>query len=67
MKYSQIVEINQLLETEEILKIYKRLETADKLKQQALTLAIERWQVIPKSSEDGWQHPQISHLKIVFR
>lgn len=67
MKYSRIVEINQLLETEEILKMYQRLETSDKLKQRALDLAVERWQVIPKASEDGWQHPQMSHLKIVLR
>lgn len=64
---SQIIEINQLLNSEEILQTYKRSQPEDKAKKQALTLAMQRWLVMPKASTDGWQHPQIPHLKMVIR
>lgn len=68
MKYSKIIEVNQLLSTEEIIQEYKRPQSYEKAKQRALSLAVERWQIIPKalSDEDGWQHAE-SHLKMIFR
>lgn len=69
MKYSQIIEVNQLLETEEVIQQYKRPQTYEQAKQRALSLAIERWKVIPKAlhQEDGWQHTEIYHLKMLIR
>jgi len=49
MKYSKIIEVNQLLLTEEVIQEYKRPQSYEKAKQQALSIAIRRWQIIPKA------------------
>jgi len=41
MKYSKIIEVNQLLLTEEVIQEYKRPQS-EKAKQQALSIAIRR-------------------------
>lgn len=68
MKYSKIIEVNQLLLTEEVIQEYKRPQSYEKAKQQALSIAIRRWQIIPKalSGENGWQHTE-PHLKLIVR
>jgi len=42
MKYSKIIEVNQLLLTEEVIQEYKRPQSYEKAKQ-ALSIAIRRW------------------------
>ncbi|MCP6761916.1 MAG: hypothetical protein NHB32_24920 [Fischerella sp. CENA71] len=66
-KYSQIVEVNQLLETEEIVQQYKQPQTQEKVNKRAFDLAFGRWHVMPKAISSGWQHPQMEHLKMVIR
>lgn len=67
MKYWQIVEVNQLLETEEIIQQYKCPQSHNQASQRALSLAIDRWKAIPKASEEGWQHKELQHLKMIIR
>lgn len=65
--YLKIVEINSLIESEEIVKQFKRSPNPEQAKEQAKNLAFQRWQVIPKALGDGWQHPHIPHLRMVIR
>ncbi|WP_026736040.1 hypothetical protein [Fischerella sp. PCC 9605] len=66
-KYSQIVEVNQLLGSEEIVQQYTKPQTQEKVNKRAFDLAFSRWQVMPKAVSEGWQHPQMAHLKMVIR
>jgi len=66
MKYSKIIEVNQLLLTEEVIQEYKRPKSYEKAKQQALSIAIRRWQIKALSGENGWQHTE-PHLKLIVR
>jgi hypothetical protein len=67
MKYSQIVEVNQLLDSEEIIQQYQKPQTQEKVNKRAFDLAFSRWQVMPKAISDGLRHPQMEHLKMVIR
>ncbi|PMB14893.1 hypothetical protein [Fischerella thermalis] len=67
MKYSQIVEVNQLLNSEEIVQQYTKPQTQEKVNKRAFDLAFSRWHIMPKAISDGLGHPQMAHLKMVIR
>ncbi|MFB2771235.1 hypothetical protein ACE1AT_18365 [Pelatocladus sp. BLCC-F211] len=66
-KYSQIVEVNQLLGVEEIVQQYQKPQTQEKVNKRAFDLAFSRWLLMPKAISSGWQHSQMEHLKMVMR